>query len=75
MAVEDIGMADHNALVVANAAKDAYHMLGTPEGELAFAEACTISPSPRNRTRSTLHSVRPRPPRSSSAHWCRRSTS
>ena len=40
MAVEDIGMADHNALVVANAAKDAYHMLGTPEGELALAEAC-----------------------------------
>jgi putative ATPase len=40
MAVEDIGMADHNALVVANAAKEAYHMLGTPEGELALAEAC-----------------------------------
>ena len=40
MAVEDIGMADHNALVVTNAAKDAYHMLGTPEGELALAEAC-----------------------------------
>jgi len=44
MAVEDIGMADHNALVVANAAKDAYHMLGTPEGELAFAEACVYPP-------------------------------
>ena len=73
MAVEDIGMADHNALVVANAAKDAYHMLGTPEGELAFAEACVYLAE--NRTRSTLHSVRPRPPRSSSAHWCRRSTS
>jgi putative ATPase len=40
MAVEDIGLADHNALVVANAARDAYHMLGTPEGELALAEAC-----------------------------------
>ena len=40
MASEDIGLADHNALVVANAAKDAYHMLGTPEGELALAEAC-----------------------------------
>jgi putative ATPase len=40
MAVEDIGLADHNALVVANAAKEAYHMLGTPEGELALAEAC-----------------------------------
>ena len=40
MAVEDIGLADHNALIVANAARDAYHMLGTPEGELALAEAC-----------------------------------
>jgi putative ATPase len=39
MAVEDIGLADHNALVITNAAKDAYHMLGTPEGELALAEA------------------------------------
>ncbi|KAB2861413.1 MAG: replication-associated recombination protein A, partial [Bauldia sp.] len=40
MAVEDIGMADPQALVVANAAKDAYDFLGSPEGELAFAEAC-----------------------------------
>ncbi len=39
MASEDIGLADHNALAVCNAAKDAYHMLGTPEGELALAEA------------------------------------
>ena len=39
MASEDIGLADHNALVVCNAAKEAYHMLGTPEGELALAEA------------------------------------
>ena len=39
MAVEDIGMADPQALVVANAAKDAYDFLGTPEGELALAHA------------------------------------
>lgn len=39
MAVEDIGMADPQALIVANAAKDAYDFLGTPEGELAIAEA------------------------------------
>ncbi len=38
MAVEDIGLADPNALVVANAGRDAYHMLGTPEGELALAQ-------------------------------------
>ena len=39
MAVEDIGLADPQALVIANAAKDAYDYLGSPEGELAFAEA------------------------------------
>src|SRR5262249_6798323 len=39
MAVEDIGLADPQALVVCNAAKDAYDFLGSPEGELAIAEA------------------------------------
>ena len=39
MAVEDIGMADPQALVIANAAKDAYEYLGSPEGELALAQA------------------------------------
>ncbi|MBX3568305.1 MAG: replication-associated recombination protein A [Rhizobiaceae bacterium] len=39
MAVEDIGLADPQALVIANAAKDAYDYLGSPEGELAFAQA------------------------------------
>lgn len=38
MAVEDIGLADPNALVQANAARDAYQMLGSPEGELALAQ-------------------------------------
>lgn len=40
MASEDIGLADPQALVVANAAKDAFDFLGSPEGELALAEAC-----------------------------------
>jgi putative ATPase len=40
MAVEDIGLADPQALVVCNAAKDAYDFLGSPEGELALANAC-----------------------------------
>jgi putative ATPase len=40
MATEDIGLADPQALVIANAAKDAYDYLGSPEGELALAEAC-----------------------------------
>jgi putative ATPase len=39
MAVEDVGLADPQALVVANAAKDAYDFLGSPEGELAIAQA------------------------------------
>jgi putative ATPase len=39
MAVEDIGLADPNALVQANAAKEAYDFLGSPEGELALAQA------------------------------------
>lgn len=40
MAVEDIGLADPQALVICNAAKDAYAYLGSPEGELALAQAC-----------------------------------
>ena len=39
MAVEDIGMADPQALTQAIAAKDAYDFLGSPEGELALAQA------------------------------------
>ena len=38
MAVEDIGLADPNALVHAIAAKDTYDFLGSPEGELALAQ-------------------------------------
>jgi putative ATPase len=38
-ASEDIGLADPKALEIAIAARDAYHFLGTPEGELALAEA------------------------------------
>ncbi|MBV9634026.1 MAG: replication-associated recombination protein A [Methylobacteriaceae bacterium] len=39
MAVEDIGLADPQALLIANAAKEAYDFLGSPEGELAIAQA------------------------------------
>jgi putative ATPase len=38
MAAEDIGLADPNALVIAVAARDAFHMLGPPEGYLPLAE-------------------------------------
>ena len=39
MAVEDIGLADPQALTQALAAKDAFDFLGSPEGELALAQA------------------------------------
>jgi len=38
-AVEDIGLADPQALVQANAAREAYQFLGSPEGELAIVQA------------------------------------
>ena len=37
-AAEDIGAADPMALVLANAAKDTYDFLGSPEGEIALAQ-------------------------------------
>ncbi len=39
MAVEDIGLADPQALTQAMAAKDLYDFVGSPEGELAIAQA------------------------------------
>src|SRR3982751_1972025 len=39
-AVEDIGLADPNALVQCLAAKDTFDFLGSPEGELAIVQAC-----------------------------------
>jgi putative ATPase len=39
MAVEDIGLADPDALRITIAARDAFQFLGSPEGELALAEA------------------------------------
>ncbi len=39
MAIEDIGLADPQAVLQALAAKDAFDFLGSPEGELALAQA------------------------------------
>jgi putative ATPase len=39
-AVEDVGLADPQALVQCVAAKDTYGFLGSPEGELAIVQAC-----------------------------------
>lgn len=47
MAVEDIGLADPAALPQAVAARDAFAFLGSPEGELAIAQAvlyCATAP-------------------------------
>ncbi|MGH7725198.1 MAG: replication-associated recombination protein A [Candidatus Eiseniibacteriota bacterium] len=38
-ASEDVGNADPRALQIAQAAADAYHFLGSPEGELAIAQS------------------------------------
>ena len=58
MAVEDIGLADPQALVLANAAKDAYDFLGSPEGELALAE-CVIylATAPKSNSAYTAYGV------------------
>ncbi|MCF4167113.1 replication-associated recombination protein A [Zavarzinia compransoris] len=55
-AVEDIGIADPQALVVANAAKDAYDFLGSPEGELAIANAVIyLATAPKSNAAYTAY--------------------
>lgn len=50
-AVEDIGLADPQALTVALAAKDAFHFLGYPEGELALAQAAVyLATAPKSNS-------------------------
>ncbi|MCW5694969.1 MAG: replication-associated recombination protein A [Pseudolabrys sp.] len=47
MAIEDIGLADPQAMIIANAAKEVFDFLGSPEGELAIAQAviyCATAP-------------------------------
>ncbi len=39
MASEEVGMADPNALVVLNAARHAFQLVGSPEGDFALAQA------------------------------------
>src|SRR5437870_12865510 len=49
IATEDVGLADPRALALALAAKDAYHFLGSPEGELALAEiAVYLATAPKS---------------------------
>ena len=56
MAVEDIGLADPQALVICNAAKDAFDFLGHPEGELAIAQAVVyIATAPKSNAVYTAY--------------------
>ena len=56
MAVEDIGLADPQALVVANAAKETYDFLGSPEGELAIAQAVVyVASAPKSNALYTAY--------------------
>ncbi len=56
MAVEDIGLADPQALVIANAAKEAYDFLGSPEGELALAQAAVyLATAPKSNALYMAH--------------------
>src|SRR5690606_13217753 len=56
MASEDVGLADPQALQIAVAARDAFHMLGPPEGFLALAEM-TIYLATAPKSNSTLRAL------------------
>ena len=68
-AIEDIGLADPNALVQCLAAKDAYDFLGSPEGELAIVQACLyLATAPKSNAaymaqKARLAAARRRPAR------------
>lgn len=57
MAVEDIGLSDPQALPLTIAARDAYDMLGSPEGELALAEVVIyLALAPKSNATYTAYS-------------------
>jgi putative ATPase len=56
MAVEDIGLADPNALSLSMAARDAVDFIGMPEGNLALAEAAVyLSLAPKSNALYTAY--------------------
>lgn len=56
MAVEDIGLADPQALTQALAAKETYDFLGSPEGELAIAQALVyVATAPKSNAAYTAY--------------------
>lgn len=55
-ASEDVGMADHNALVVALKALEAFRFLGPPEGELALVQAAVyLATAPKSNSLYTAY--------------------
>ncbi len=55
-AMEDVGMADPQALVLAIAARDAFDFLGSPEGELALAQvAIYLATAPKSNAVYTAY--------------------
>jgi putative ATPase len=55
-ASEDIGLADPTALLICNAAKDAYDFLGSPEWELHLAHACVhLATAPKSNAVYTAY--------------------
>ena len=59
MAVEDIGLADPNALSLCMAARDAVDFIGMPEGNLALAQA-VVYLSRRAQIQRAVHGLRRR---------------
>jgi putative ATPase len=59
MAAEDVGLADPEALKLAVAARDAYHMLGAPEGYLPLAQMTIyLATAPKsNSAKAALHAA------------------
>ena len=53
-AAEDVGMANHNALVVANAAMQAVHQVGMPEARIILAEAAVYVATSKKSNASYL---------------------
>jgi len=57
-AAEDIGVADPQALVVANAATDAFRFVGMPEGVLPMTQACLyLATAPKSNTALTTYAA------------------
>ena len=75
MAVEDIGLADPQALVVANAAKEAYDFSARLKANSPSLRRCSTSLPRRNRTRPTSPSAPPSARQKKAARCCRPSTS